>query len=98
MRDLRVLHQQAVQGFAGAGLGVAAHADDGTDAQGLDDDPQQLVTLLVHRLHDLVRELLRDDVAPLLGVLKEQERAVVMDQVFGEEGLGRPEPLLAETP
>jgi hypothetical protein len=39
MRDLRILHEQTVQGFAGSRLGVAAHADDGADSECLDDDP-----------------------------------------------------------
>ncbi|MEY3130651.1 MAG: hypothetical protein RLY12_1023, partial [Verrucomicrobiota bacterium] len=98
MRDLRIFHEQTVQGFARPGLGVAAHADDGADTERLDDDPQQLVALLIHRRHDLVRELLRDGVTPLLGVLEEQQRTIVMDEVIGEECLGRPETFLAESP
>ena len=95
MRDLRIFHEQTVQGFARPGLGVAAHADDGADTERLDDDPQQLVALLIHRRHDLVRELLRDGVTPLLGVLEEQQRTIVMDEMFGEEGFGCPETFLA---
>ncbi|MFM2211509.1 MAG: hypothetical protein RL639_703 [Verrucomicrobiota bacterium] len=98
MRDLRILHEQTVQSLARSCLGVAAHADDGADTECLDDDPQELVTFLVHRRHDLVREFLGDDVTTLLGVLEEQERTIVMDEVLGEEGLGRPETFLAEPP
>ena len=98
MWDLRVLHEQAVQGLTRSCLGITADADDGAYAQRLDHDPQQLVALLIHRRHDLVRELLRNDVTTLLGVLEEQERTIVMDEVFGEEGLGRSETFLAETP
>ena len=98
MRDLGVFHEESVQGFTGARLGVATDADDRTDAKRLDHHAQQLVALLVHRRHDLRRQLLRDDVTPLLGVLEEQQRAIVMDEMFGEEGLGRTETFLAETP
>ncbi|MEY5006132.1 MAG: hypothetical protein RI969_1220 [Verrucomicrobiota bacterium] len=98
MRDLRVLHEQAVQGFAGSRLGVAAHADDGADAERLDDDPQEFVALLVHGRHDLVRELFRDDVTALLGVLQEQQRAVIVDEMVGEESFGLPETFHEETP
>ena len=98
MRDLRVLHEQTVQGFAGSRLGVAAHADDGADTERLDDDPQELVALLVHGRHDLVRELLRDDVTALLGVLQEQQRAVIVDEMVGEEGFGLTETFHEETP
>ena len=98
MRDLGILDQQSIQSLARPRLGITAHADHGADAEGLDDDPQELVALLVHGRHDLVRQFLRDDVATLLGVLEEQERTIVVDEMFGEEGFSRPEAFLAETP
>ena len=98
MRDLGILDQQSIQSLARPRLGITAYADHGADAECLDDHPQQLVALLIHRRHDLVRELLGDDVTPLLGVLEEQERTIVVDEVFGEEGFSRPEAFLAETP
>ena len=98
MRDLRVFHEESVQSFTGARLGIAADADDGADAERLDDDPQQLIALLVHRRHDLRRKFLGDDVTTLLGVLQEEQRAVVVDQMIGEEGLGLAETFLKEPP
>ena len=98
MRDLGILDQQSIQSLARPRLGITAYADHGADAECLDDHPQQLVALLIHRRHDLVRELLRDDVTPLLGVLEEQERTIVMDEMFGEESFSSPEAFLAETP
>ena len=98
MRDLGILDQQSIQSLTSPRLGITSHADHGADAEGLDDDPQELVALLVHGRHDLVRQFLRDDVATLLGVLEEQERTIVVDEMFGEEGFSRPEAFLAETP
>ena len=98
MRDLRVPDEQTVQGLPRAGLGIATHADDGPDAERLDDDAQQLVTFLVHGPHDLRRKLLRDDVTALFRVLQEQQRAVIMDEMVGEESFGLPETFHEETP
>ena len=98
MRHLRVLDQQSVQGLACSRLGVTADADDGADAERLDHDAQELVALLVHRRHDLIRQFFRDDVPTLLGVLEEQQRAIIMDQVLGEESLGLAETFLEQTP
>ena len=98
MRHLGILDEQTVQGFAGPRLGITAHAHDGNDAERLDHDAQELITLLVHGRHDLVGQFLRDDITTLLGVLEEQQRAVVMDEVFGEKGLGLAKALLEQTP
>ena len=98
MRDLRILDQHSIQGLASPRLGITSHADDGADAEGLDDDPQESVALLIHWRHDLRRKFLRDDVAALLGVLEEQQRAVIVHEVIGEEGFSRPETFLEKTP
>ena len=98
MRHLGILDQQTIQSFPRARLGIAADADDGADAEGLDHDTQELVALLVHGSHDLIREFFRNDIAPLLGVLEEEQRAVIMDEVIREEGLGLAEALLEQAP
>ena len=98
MRDLRILDQQTVQGLTRTGLGVTTHADDGTHAQRLNHHAQELVTLLIHWRHDLIRQFFRDDIPPLLSVLEEEQRAVVMDEVVGEEGIGLAEALLEQAP
>ena len=98
MWHLRKLDQQAVQGFAGPRLGITSHADDGTDAERLNHDPEQLITLLVHGRHDLAGQLLRDDISSLFGILKEEQRAVVVDEVLGEERLGFTKALLKQAP
>ena len=98
MRHLGILDQHSIQGLASPCLGITSYADHGADAEGLDDDPQELVALLVHGRHDLVRQFLRDDVATLLGVLEEQERAVIVHKVIGEEGFRLPEALLKKPP
>ena len=71
-----------------------ADANDGADAESLDHDAQELVALLVHGSHDLAREFFRDDVPSLLGVLEEEQRTVIMNEVIREEGLGLAEALL----
>ena len=98
MRHLGVFHKESVQGFASTRLGITADADNRANAEGFDHHAQQLVALLVHRRHDLGRKLLRDDVTTLLRILEEEERAVVVDQVIGEEGLGLAEAFLEEPP
>ncbi|MEY4445891.1 MAG: hypothetical protein RL444_1004 [Verrucomicrobiota bacterium] len=98
MRHLGVFHEESVQGFTGARLGISADTYDGADAKRLHHHAQQLVALLVHRRHDFRRQLLRDDVTTLLGILQEEQRAVIVDQVIGEEGLGLAEAFLEEPP
>ena len=98
MRHLGILDQQTIQSFAGTRLGITADANDGADAEGLDHDAQELVALLVHRRHDLIREFFRNDIAPLLGVLEEEQRAVIMDEVIREEGLSLTEAFLEQAP
>ena len=94
MRNLGVTDEKPVQRLPRPRLGITTDADDGRHAQGFDDHAEQLVAFLVHRRHDLGWELLRDDIAALLGVLKEQQRTVIMHQVVGEEGFGFAEALL----
>ncbi len=98
VRDLGILDQQSVQSLPRARLGISADADDGAHAERLDEDAQQPVAFLVHRRHDLIREFFRDDVTALLGVLQEQQRTVVMDEMVGEESFGLPETFHEETP
>jgi len=97
VRHLGILDEQTVQGFASPRLGITADADDGADAERLDHDAQELITLLVYGCHDLVGQFLGDDVTPLLGVLEEQQRAVVMDKMIRKEGLGLAEAFLEQT-
>ncbi len=98
MRHLGILDLQSIQGFPRPRLGITAHADDSTDAECLDHDAQELVALLIHGRHDLIREFFRDDVPPLLGILEEEQRAVVMDEVISEEDLGLTEAFLEQAP
>ena len=98
MRYLGILDQQTIQSFTCPRLGITADADDGADAESLDHDAQELVALLVHGSHDLIREFFRNDIAPLLGVLEEEQRAVIMNEVIREEGLGLAEALLKQPP
>ena len=98
MRHLGEFHEQAVQGLTGARLGIAPDTDDRAHSERLDHDAQQLVAFLVHRRHDLRGKFLRDDVPSLLGVLKEQQRAVIVYEVIDEEGLGLTEAFLEKPP
>ena len=98
MRHLGILDQQTIQSFAGTRLGITADAHDGADAQRLDHDAQELVALFIDRRHDLIRKFFRNDIAPLLGVLEEEQRAVIMNEVIREEGLGLAEALLKQAP
>ena len=98
MRHLGILYEQSVQGFTGPRLGITAHTHDGADTQRLDHDAQELIALLVHGSHDLVREFFRNHVSSLLGILEEEQRAVIVNEVIGEEGLGLAEALLKKTP
>ena len=94
MRHLGILDQQTIQSFAGTRLGITADANDGADAESLDHDAQELVALLVHGSHDLIRKFFRNHVSSLLGILEEEQRAVIVNEVIGEEGLGLAEALL----
>ncbi len=98
MRHPGVLDQQSVQGFTSPRLGITADADDGADAERLDHDAQELVAFLVHGCHDLGGQFLRDDVTPLLGVLEEEQRTVIVDEMIGEEYLSLAEALLEQSP
>ena len=98
MRHLGVGDQQAIQRRARALLGVAADADDRRDAKRLDHPAQQPIARHVHGRHGLGRQLLRHGVAPKLRVLEEQQRAIIMHEVLGEETVRRPETLAEEPP
>ena len=94
MRHLGILDQQTIQSFPRPRLGITAHTHDGADTQRLDHDAQELVALLVHGSHDLIRKFFRNHVSSLLGILEEEQRAVIVNEVIGEEGLGLAEALL----
>ncbi len=98
MRYLGVAHEESIECLTGPRLGITTDADDGADPERLDHDAQELVALLVHGSHDLGGQFFGDDVPALFGVLQEQQRAVVMHQVIGEERLGLAEALLEEPP
>ena len=94
MRHLGILDQQTIQRFPRPRLGITAHTHDGADTQRLDHEAQELVALLVHGSHDLIRKFFRNHVSSLLGILEEEQRAVIVNEVIGEEGLGLAEALL----
>ena len=98
MRHLGILDQQTIQSFPCPRLGITAHTHDGADTQSLNHDAQELVALLVHGSNDLIRKFFRNHVSSLLGILEEEQRAVILNEVIREEGLGLAEALLEQAP